>query len=734
MGIPRPTGGYIDQLLEPHGWPDVDEDVFYDRANDFRRVLQGVTDVLDTCRQQRTQVFDGGLWSGTAAGSADGELRSRVEQLVTLQDRISGVVNWHDQLAGAILAAKLTITDNVDLALRQIAILADDPTLEADARTTAINTVLLSTHGANAGVVVATAEQILATKPTPGSGDLLPRPGDWLNPPVADIAGPDTPAVTPTPETQPGNTEPGTAPDSGAEPGQGTAPATPGQGDTPPTSDTGGGHTPDSVPTAPGTTPGAPATPGTTPGMPTTPEATPGAPGTSGPVVLPPISAPSIPAAAPSAGVRPAAPGAGPDPDAPQVSPETDGGPDPVSAPAAAAPAQPAAGQEKGLTPASAAAAPSVPGVGARDDTSAAVAPAAASPGAAGGGGMPAGAVPGGAAARGGAGGSAGSAPVSPQKAMGAHPFSKATARPGQPSSAKDPAPPAQDRDHPSVADSAAVVAIPVSKERAERDAIAAASIADAEGRPGGGPDPVRLARRIAAALNAPGGGGSADLGFYWVTGVSTEGAIVVANSYGLAYIPDGVELPEPVQLASADDSIPVAERARWATYPVAAVQGWAGHRGAALRVVIATGDQFGASDAGAAKIVLGPEDIPEDGSMSGRPRLQVVNPDAAQLLSDTDDTRLTQLLPPAPAGSNPPPDRKSRLWFDVMKPMASSAAGREVAHLRAYRAYAAFAADAALRDAHGATEPRLQRACVADWLYWTSVTTTLDGLPADTL
>jgi hypothetical protein len=276
------------------------------------------------------------------------------------------------------------------------------------------------------------------------------------------------------------------------------------------------------------------------------------------------------------------------------------------------------------------------------------------------------------------------------------------------------------------------VAAIPVSKARAERDAVAAASTADAESRPGGGPDPVRLARRIAAALNAPGSGGGNDLGFFWVTGVTTEGAIVVANSYGIGYIPDGVELPEPVQMASADDSIPVAERARWATYPVAAVQGWAAHRGAALRAVIATAEQFGASDAGAARIVLSPDDIPQDGTMGGRSRLAVVDPDAAQTLSETEDSSLTDLLPPAPAGSNPAADRRFRLWFDVMKPMASSAAGRETAHLRAFRAYAAFTVDAALRDAHAAADPGLQRVGVADWLYWKHLTTTLDALPAE--
>ena len=50
--------------------------------------------------------------------------------------------------------------------------------------------------------------------------------------------------------------------------------------------------------------------------------------------------------------------------------------------------------------------------------------------------------------------------------------------------------------------------------------------------------DPLQLARRVAAALNAPGSGGEGDLGFFWVTAVTTDGAIVVANSYGTGLHP----------------------------------------------------------------------------------------------------------------------------------------------------------------------------------------------------
>jgi hypothetical protein len=318
-------------------------------------------------------------------------------------------------------------------------------------------------------------------------------------------------------------------------------------------------------------------------------------------------------------------------------------------------------------------------------------------------------------------------------------------------------------------ADAVVMPPIPVSAARAERDAVAEAATADAARR--AGPDPLQMARRIGAALNAPDSGGGMDLGFFWVTAVTTEGAIVVANSYGLAYIPDGVQLPEKVHMASADETIPVTERASWATYPVMAVRGWADHHDMKLRAVIATEEQLANSDPGVAKVVLKPDDIPDTGDMIGRSRLEVVDPEAADQLAATTDVRLIELLPPAPAAASPsadqrpaseevdpdtaavlaapaatttslgqllaekpaapadaspPADERPMLWFDVMKPLASSASGRRVAHLRAFHTYAAHAQEVVLREAHAAVDPAAQRCAVADWLYWKHLTALL--------
>ena len=258
---------------------------------------------------------------------------------------------------------------------------------------------------------------------------------------------------------------------------------------------------------------------------------------------------------------------------------------------------------------------------------------------------------------------------------------------------------------------------VPVSATRAERDAAVAAATAGALRRQSASSgDPLQMARRIGAALNAE---PNIDFGFFWVTAVTVDGRIVVANSYGLGYIPEGVNLPEQVRMASADESIPVGDRAKWATYPILAVQGWAQHHNVRLRAVVATEDQFKNFDPGTAKVTLQSEDIPDSGKMQGRNRLEVIAPGVAAHLAGVKDNALPELLPPAPSDTNPPDDETSKLWFEVMKPMMSTNPDRGVAHLEAFVNYAEQAREQALYRAHTAADAPAQRTAIADWVYW---------------
>lgn len=275
-------------------------------------------------------------------------------------------------------------------------------------------------------------------------------------------------------------------------------------------------------------------------------------------------------------------------------------------------------------------------------------------------------------------------------------------------------------------ADCAAPPLIPISATRAARDAAIEAGTVDAVRRRNNGTDPLLVARRIAGALNAT-DHGAEYYGFLWLTAVTAAGAILVANSYGLAYIPGSVKLPQQVIMTSADTRIPAGERASWATHPLSALQRWAIHHITDLRAVIGTAEQLANSDPGVAKVILEPDDIPATGRLGGRSRLEVVDPAAAARLAETADPQLIGLLPPALAGQGPPAELRPRLWLEVQKPMTSNAVGRERAHLRAFHAFATHARDVALSEGHTARDAGTQRSAIADWLYWKHVSDLLD-------
>ncbi len=671
MGLARPTGEYAEQMLAANGWPEADEDASYDRAQQYVQVLRQAAEVLDGCHREQLEIFDGGVWSGSAARAADGQLGTTLDALTALLDGLATVITWHRHIAGSVLQAKLDINDNVESAHEQIRAVENNSKLNAAQRTSAITAVVTAAHGANTDVVIMAAARILATRawkpPDTALQDLL----DQKVPPPAE-----SPPASPTPGDEvPTETDP-------ALPGPGVPPPPAGPRIPP----RGGSAVPPPVgPALP--QPGVPA--GVLP-------ANPGAPGLSPVSAAPAVGMPrpGKPATAPTA------PAAARNPAASTPSEgSTDGDAGSVG-PAAMEPHSPRGEQDTSprVAPASATGMPAMP-----------MAPA-------GGGG--AGAAPASGAGSGGTGvsGMGGPAGRTPS-GNGVRP---AAAR--SQAARRDAAAHRKSTDQ--SVEGAAAAAIPVSAARVERDAIAAAATADAARRRG--PDPLQLARRIAAALNAPVDDKEPEFGFFWVTGLTTEGAIVVANSYGLAYIPEGVQLPEQVFMATADEAIPAAERARWVTYPMLAVQGWAAHRDAKLRAVIATEEQLADSDVGAAKVVLKPDDIPDSGEMIGRSRLEVVDPEAAARLAQTADARLLALLPPA--GSAAPADDRFMRWLQVLKPMIHDDPRRQAPHLKAFHAFTIHAQEVVANEAHAAADPVAQRCTVSDWLYWKHLTGILDA------
>src|ERR1700754_956280 len=120
MGLAPPTGEHVGEMLAPNGWPEFDEDISFDRADQYMQVLRQVSETSDNCRRQQLETFDGDVWAGSASGAAHREVRTLIDALVTLQTGLATVITCHRNIAGSILQAKSDIYDNVELAQTKI--------------------------------------------------------------------------------------------------------------------------------------------------------------------------------------------------------------------------------------------------------------------------------------------------------------------------------------------------------------------------------------------------------------------------------------------------------------------------------------------------------------------------------------------------------------------------------------------------------------------------------------
>lgn len=758
MSIGRPDGPYVDRLLASGAWPDVNEDLLYDRATACTRALQDLTfGSAEPWAHELNETFDGGIWTGGAAGAANGKAKDCGAKFDQQQNHLVAASTWNSHVAGMVANAKAIVTNNVREAQELIADIetSDDPNATADSKKHAIDNVVNTYHALNLTVVASTSAQIPTTntwKPPANAMEQLLR--EKL-PEVGEEPVTPTPTSHQTPVTQPrlsGLRQVASAPTlpsdqaTQAPPGPGPTESTPLGGGRqeavaeaprpqPAVNSSSPGESPPAVPLSGGrqdTGTAVPSPPPTGPLSPPTsrpPTAPPLAPTPTGPVAATPGGGqPGLPSAGASSATAPtgspaspvSASGAAGSSSGGPTSSQTAQGAQSTSSPKAdslsgaagpkltgtQAPVQPPPTPLSNAAPATPLTPPAAPIEQAASSSPAA--PTAPHP----------------AAATGGGGMAPPSAPP-PTSASPAPPMPLGA--PSTPPPAA-PVPPSAGSIGPSVMPastnsaqpgSAAAAPIPVSAARAERDLAASAAAAGALRRKTGGNDPLSVARRIAAALNAPDMTRPNDIGFFWLVALTADDTIIVANSYGIAYLPDGVSLPGQVKMVSADASIPSAERARWATYPVAALTGWAQAHDTTLRAVIGAKAQLEGIDPGAHKVLLEDDDIPPSGRMTGRTRLEIISPDAAAKLAAVKDPDLVAQLPPAGADNTPPANDTFTLWFDVMQPLMSTASGREIAHLNAFVPYAAHAADLALYRAHTAPAIAEQRAAIADWLYW---------------
>ncbi|MGX9672207.1 secretion protein EccK [Mycobacterium sp. HM-7] len=271
----------------------------------------------------------------------------------------------------------------------------------------------------------------------------------------------------------------------------------------------------------------------------------------------------------------------------------------------------------------------------------------------------------------------------------------------------------------------AAAAPIPVTAARAERDAMAAAARAGLVRKSAGDAD-VQFAERIAAALHAPPSIPPMAWNFVWAVGVTTDGEIIAANSYGVSFIPDGMCLPSQVIFVSADERVPAGQRGRWVREPFVALQAWCTFHEKTLKVVIGTEQEVQPFAGSLQTKVIPPEDIPTDGLMKGRTRLEVIAPEAAAKLAEWPDAQLHEALPPQPVQLVPPdPAVIGKAWMESIRPlMQTTGETYRTAHLEKLAAYGRLQESAALYRAYTAPYAADLRAAITDWVWWQQFST----------
>lgn len=743
-------------MTDGGGWPATDEDLFMSRAGDLTQTLRELTSGLEHWSHEGADLSAGTLWSGSGANAGNTAIQKSAAAMTEQQTSLVTVVTWMIRVSALIRGTKLAIASRVSTAEAAIAALKAT-NLRGEVRQDRIEELVAEARDANIADVSSAAAFASFSNWMP-SGNQLSRMLDNLLKPEATApsvaegeatsgAITDTPPPAKGPERN-GDIETVRSRDDqpvAADPRAAENPAAPlneplqpsPHTDSPPAADTGAADSRTAVVNE-SQQPSSPAPP-----LAANPRATESPSGglvntPAPPTKLPSGGAPSPPPPGPSLG-HPATPistggsnvgsggglgspsiggsqglsggtgGGGPQAPAATAGPGQGSGQAPVSTPqqnfqkgftdaTKAANANPMPLNQTPLGPAAPAAQPVAP-VYQQPDTTSPTAPAAAATNHS----TPVTSAP------------TPSAPPAPAAPTGAPPMPL-----GNPST---PAPvsPGAGPVGPAVAPAStnqgaaggAAAPVPISAARAERDAIATAATAGAVRRRG--PNPRQLSRHIAAALNVD----ITDPSLFWITAVTSDGQILTANNYGLAYIPEHVHLPEQVRMVTADESIPAQTRGTWATYPLLAVQEWARHHDATLQAVAGTEENLKGFDLGAARDILTAEDMPDNGKMQGRNRLEVIAPEVATKLAGISASGLTELLPPAPADNTPPADNRINLLLEVCKPLLSANPDRAGAHLKAMVAYADHLQDVALFRAHTAQDAELQRSAIAEWIYW---------------
>ena len=121
MGKARPSGPHAAEMTGPGAWPETDEDVFTQRANELGGVLTKVNAALTTWQGHQATIFNGvHVWSGDASKAAGAAVEGATKAMQNHAKQLTDAIAWCNNAATTIGVVKDTISSNVTAAQQEI--------------------------------------------------------------------------------------------------------------------------------------------------------------------------------------------------------------------------------------------------------------------------------------------------------------------------------------------------------------------------------------------------------------------------------------------------------------------------------------------------------------------------------------------------------------------------------------------------------------------------------------
>src|SRR4051812_26852713 len=121
MGKSRPTGPHSGEMTKSGAWPEVDEDVYTNRATELGGILSSLDGTLATWQSHQAAMFNGPhVWSGDASKAAGAAVDGATKALQEHRRQLTDAIAWCNDAAAHVVGAKDTIASNVTAGQQEI--------------------------------------------------------------------------------------------------------------------------------------------------------------------------------------------------------------------------------------------------------------------------------------------------------------------------------------------------------------------------------------------------------------------------------------------------------------------------------------------------------------------------------------------------------------------------------------------------------------------------------------